>query len=79
MLDRLYNNENVEVNVFLCAAQIVRSFKTDCQAKSSGSENPAVSSIPTPQSGDENSSASDFGGESFNEDWLMDLFLFPEY
>lgn len=74
VLNGVESQSNPEGNIFFRFAQLVRSFRADYEAKLG----PDDSAHPTLENTNNFTCFPDsFGGESFDEDWLMDFVLFP--
>lgn len=78
ILNGLDECESSEGDVFSRAAQMVRSFQAEWEAKL-GTEDLVPPTIPTPQNVNEISVPYAFVGDFSDTDWLTDLILFPNY
>lgn len=78
ILNGLDNSESSEGDVFSGAAQMVRSFQAEWEAKL-GTEDLVPPIIHTPQNINEISVPDAFVGDFSDTDWLTDLVLFPNY
>jgi hypothetical protein len=65
-------------DIFSRGAQIFRSLRSGWEAKL-GPPDPVLSALPVQQNASEVSLPDDFAVEFFDNDWLMDLLLSPNY
>ena len=78
ILNGLDNSEGPKGDVFSRAAQMIRSFQAEWEAKLS-KEDLVPHSIPTPENVTDFSFPDALVGEISDDDWLRDLVLFPDY